>query len=68
MNGTPSTPTQTGRLHCHKFDRWVAVEDAACIRPEDYCERREQCGIYFLMTERKRAEKKRDKEERDASV
>jgi hypothetical protein len=57
-----------GRLYCTKFDRWVDEEDATCTRPDDYCEFRERCGIYFLMTERKRGANKRAQEEQDASV
>jgi len=56
------------KLHCKKFDRWVDAEDAQCTKPDDYCEFRERCGIYFLMTEREREVKKRAQEERDASV
>ena len=52
-----------GELLCHKFDCWVDVEDATCTRPEEYCEFRERCGIYFLMTERTRGANKRAKEE-----
>lgn len=57
-----------GQLHCKKFDRWVDEENAICSNPDDYCEFRERCGIYFLMTERMRDENKRAQEERDASV
>ena len=57
-----------GRLYCNKFDIWVDEEDATCTRPDEYCEFRDRCGIYFLMTERMRDENKRAQEERDASV
>jgi hypothetical protein len=57
-----------GQLYCKKFDRWVDEEDAQCTKLEDYCEFRERCGIYFLMTERDREANKRAKEERNASV
>ena len=60
--------TRQGMLYCHKFDRWVDEEDATCTRPDEYCDFRERCGIYFLMTERSRGVDKRTKEERDASV
>lgn len=57
-----------GKLHCHKFDRWVAEPDAACTQPEEYCDLRERCGIFFLMTERDRSKKQRRKEGKDASL
>ena len=60
--------TSHGRLYCNKFDRWVDEEGATCTQPDDYCEFRDRCGIYFLMTERIREENKRAQEERDASV
>jgi hypothetical protein len=63
-----SASTRHGRLYCNKFDRWVDEEDATCTQPDDYCEFRDRCGIYFLMTERTRGVNKRAKEERDASV
>lgn len=56
------------KLHCKKFDCWVDTEDAQCTKSDDYCEFRERCSIYFLMTEQEREVKKRAKEERDASV
>jgi hypothetical protein len=56
------------KLHCHKFDLWVDEGDAECTRPDDYCEFRERCGIYFLVTERTRDVKKKAKEEQDASL
>jgi hypothetical protein len=59
---------EKGKLHCHKFDRWVDAQDAMCIQPDDYCDARERCAIYFLMTERMRSVKRRTKEERDASL
>lgn len=64
----PAVSSREGRLYCRKFDRWLDEEDAECTQPEDYCEFRERCGIYFLMTERTRSVKKRTKEEQDASV
>ena len=57
-----------GQLHCNKFDRWVDEKDATCTQPDDYCDVRDRCGIYFLMVERMRGENKRAREERDASV
>ena len=63
-----SASTRHGQLYCNKFDRWVNEEDATCTQPDDYCEFRDRCGIYFLMTERIRDENKRAQEERDASV
>ncbi len=54
---------QGGKLHCNKFDQWVDTGAAECIRPEDYCEFRERCGIYFLMTERTKGVNKKVKEE-----
>jgi len=63
-----TAPSHKVKLHCQKFDRWVDGEDATCTKPDDYCEFRERCGIYFLMTERMRGVNKRAKEERDASV
>jgi hypothetical protein len=56
------TSAKAGRLHCHKFDRWLDVGDAACAQPDDYCEQRERCGIYFLMSELNGSKKKRKKE------
>jgi hypothetical protein len=64
----PSASTRQGRLYCNKFDRWVDEEDATCTRPDDYCDFRDRCGIYFLMNERNRGANKRAKEERDASL
>jgi hypothetical protein len=64
----PATSAQRGKLHCHKFDCWVEAQDAACTQPEDYCDVRERCGIYFLMTERDGSKKQRKKEGKDASV
>ena len=64
----PSASTRHGRLYCNKFDRWVDEEDATCTRPDDYCEFRDRCGIYFLMIERNRSANRRAKEERDAPV
>ena len=66
MESIASSPK--AKLHCKKFDRWVDEEDAECTKPDDYCEFRERCGIYFLMTERDREVKKKTKGERDASV
>jgi hypothetical protein len=60
--------SEEGKLHCHKFDLWVAAHDAACTQPEDYCDVRERCGIYFLMTEREGSKKQRKKEGKDAPV
>jgi hypothetical protein len=61
---TESTASsQTVKLHCKKFDRWVDEEDAKCTKPDDYCEFRERCGIYFLMTEGDREVKKKAKGE-----
>jgi hypothetical protein len=62
------TSVQAGKLHCHKLDRWLDVEDVACARPEDYCELRERCGIYFLMIERDGSKKQKNREGTDASV
>jgi hypothetical protein len=64
----PTAFSQAAKLHCKKFDRWVGEDDAQCTKPEDYCEFRERCGIYFLMTERDREMKKKVKEERNASL
>jgi hypothetical protein len=64
----PAASSGGGSLYCRKFDRWVDEEDAECTRPDDYCEFRERCGIYFLMTERNRSANKKAKEERDASL
>ena len=63
-----TAPAQAGRLHCQKFDCWADVEDAACTRPDDYCDVRERCGIYFLMTERNARKNERKKEGENASV
>ena len=63
-----SASPRHGRLYCNKFDRWVDEEDATCTQPDDYCDVRDRCGIYFLMTERNRDANKRAKEERDASL
>jgi hypothetical protein len=43
--------SRKGKLHCYKFDRWMDIKDAICPRPEDYCDKREKCAVYFLMTE-----------------
>jgi len=64
----PVASSRQGMLYCNKFDRWVDEEDATCTQPDEYCEFRERCGIYFLMSERTRDANKRAKEERDASV
>jgi hypothetical protein len=64
----PRASKRKGRLYCNKFDRWVDEEDATCTRPDDYCEFRDRCGIYFLMSERIRSANKRIRKERDASV
>jgi hypothetical protein len=64
----PRPSPEEGKLHCHKFDRWVDAGDAVCSQPDDYCDARERCAIYFLMIERVRSVKKRTKEERDASL
>ena len=63
-----SASTHQGRLYCNTFDRWVDEEDATCTQPDDYCDFRDRCGIYFLMTERNRSANRRAKEERDASL
>jgi hypothetical protein len=57
-----------GQLHCKKFGRGVKEEDAICSKPDDYCEFRERCGIFFLMTERMRDENNRAQEDKDAFV
>jgi len=59
----PAVSSEAVKLHCHKFDRWVDGEDATCSNPDDYCEFRERCGIFFLMAERDRGVKKKAKEE-----
>ncbi len=59
---------QREKLHCNKFDQWVDAGAAECTQPDDYCDFRERCGIYFLMTERTRTVNKEAKEERDAPV
>jgi hypothetical protein len=64
----PIASSHKVKLHCQKFDRWVDGEDAACTDTDDYCEFRERCGIYFLMTERMGSTNKKAKEERDASL
>ena len=51
-----------------RFDRWVDGENATCTQPDEYCDFRDRCGIYFLMTERNRGANKRAKEEQDASL
>ena len=68
MTRPSASAGRQGRLYCNTFDRWVDEEDATCTQPDDYCEFRERCGIYFLMTERDRDVKKRVQEERDASL
>ena len=64
----PGASSRKVKLHCKKFDRWVDAEDAQCTKPDDYCEFRERCGIYFLVTERDREMKKNAKGEEHASV
>lgn len=64
----PSVPSHKVKLHCKKFDQWVDEEEATCTKPDDYCEFRERCAIYFLMTERDREMKKNAKEKQHASV
>jgi len=59
---------QRGKLHCNKFSQWVDAGAAECTQPDEYCECRERCGIYFLMTERMRSVNKKTKEEHDASL
>ena len=59
---------QRGKLHCNTFDQWVEAGAAECTQPDDYCEFRERCGIYFLMTERTKGVNKKAKEKQDASV
>jgi hypothetical protein len=61
MESSASSPK--AKLHCKKFDRWVDGEEAECTKPDDYCEFRERCGIYFLMTERDREVKQNAKGE-----
>ena len=61
MESIAASPKAT--LHCKKFDRWVDEENVECTKPDDYCEFRERCGIYFLMTEREREMKKKAKGE-----
>jgi hypothetical protein len=63
-----ATQVQRGKLHCNKFDQWVAAAAAECARPDDYCEFRERCGIYVLMTERTKGVNKKVKEEHNASL
>ena len=62
------TSAQGGRLHCHKFDCWVAEQDALCSKPDGYCEHRDRCSLYFMMVEREDSKKLKSQEDSDALV
>jgi len=57
-----------GVLKCKKLGIEMEYDEAMCPRPDEYCENRERCGIYFLMQERMREKKKEKEVRKDASL
>lgn len=53
------------RLKCKKTKKEMEYEEAECPNPENYCENRNRCGIWFLREERR---KKSKREAKDADV
>jgi len=51
-------------LKCKKTKREMEYEKAECPKPEDYCDNRTRCAIWFLTEERKKSKK----EGKDADV
>ncbi|RLA86971.1 MAG: hypothetical protein DRG40_01590 [Deltaproteobacteria bacterium] len=56
-----------GVLKCKKFGIEMEYDEAMCPRPDEYCEYRDRCGIYFLTQERMHEKKKKEVRE-DASL
>lgn len=57
-----------GFLKCKKFAKEFHYEEAECPRPEEYCDNREKCAVWFLTKERRHERKARKEVMEDALV
>lgn len=45
------------KLKCKKWNREMDYEEAECPKPEDYCDNRTRCAVWFLTEEKKKQKK-----------
>jgi len=57
-----------GFLKCKKFGKEMSYQEAECPRPDEYCDNRDKCAIWFLTEEMKHERKVRKEVTKDAVV